>query len=660
MKNKILSLLSLSILSLIMLIGIASAVSLKDVTEFTYPKNTTHNGVSFPVSFNLTNSGTAGNLDFSKSQITSGIATISFDDTAIADGSSEDIKETITATISFDAYQSGNIMGIINVTGEGMSTYKGFTFSVPIISSPSITVSSSTISPETNSTTITVKNTGNKDLNNIVLSASGDFNVALSPSTISSLSVGSSSQITATRSNLNLGENHVTILVNASDGTYNSGTITAIKSFCEEGAVNDSNLRLNVDISNKGDGEDEEWLPLDTIEIEVELENNINNVDLNDVIFELGLYKKSSTKNIAKEMIWISEDDNEIKFGDIDEDDEGLHKFEFRVDPKEIDDGDYILMVKAYPNKDEDEYCIDYSDDLEDFGNSMYTAEIEIIKESDDEKMVIIDTKKFPTPIQISCSQQVTLYADVHNIGDEDFQDQIMVSLYNKELGINLKEISTGDLDSGESTEVAFVFEIPSNAEEKQYTLEMRTFYDYDEDDNEYKEVSKDTFFAYLKVKDNCIRDSTAFITANLISEKVVAGEELIIQTTITNTGDQTNTYTVNVDGHSSWTSSAKLDSQVLVLKSGESKDTTMTFEIKKDVSGEKTLNIQVVGEGEKIYTQTVSVHIEGVESRGITGFNVASLLDNQNYLWVIIALNIILAVIIVIVAVKIVKRKQI
>ena len=35
-------------------------------------------------------------------------------------------------------------------------------------------------------------------------------------------------------------------------------------------------------------------------------------VDLDDVIFELGLYKKGSSTNIIDEMLWISKDDEEV------------------------------------------------------------------------------------------------------------------------------------------------------------------------------------------------------------------------------------------------------------------------------------------------------------------------------------------------------------
>jgi uncharacterized membrane protein len=266
--------------------------------------------------------------------------------------------------------------------------------------------------------------------------------------------------------------------------------------------------------------------------------------------------------------------------------------------------------------------------------------------------MVVVDVDKFPRPMQVSCGEQVSLYTDVYNIGDEDFLDQIMVSLYNSELGIDLEEVSMGDLDSGERTEVVFSFDIPFDAEEKQHKLKMRIDYDYDEDDEVYEYESKEYLVA-LKTSGNCVRESSALITANLVSEEIMAGEELVVKSTITNDGDETITYSVDVVGYSTWASSVKLDPQTFTLGAGDSKDVLVTFEIKEDVSGEKTFDIVVVGEGEDAFTRAVSVPIEEP-----TGISLPSLLEDQNYLWGIIALNIILVVVIIIVAVRIMKRK--
>ena len=103
---------------------------------------------------------------------------------------------------------------------------------------------------------------------------------------------------------------------------------------------------------------------LDLIEIEVELENNKDDDgkgDLDDVVLELGLFKEGSSTNIIDDMFWISKDDEEVEVGDIDEGDDDTWLFEFRVDPREVDDDNYILRVKAFEDRDEDVTCIHIS-----------------------------------------------------------------------------------------------------------------------------------------------------------------------------------------------------------------------------------------------------------------------------------------------------------
>ena len=60
-------------------------------------------------------------------------------------------------------------------------------FSITINEEKSISVSDSTISQDSNTTKVVVKNEGNTLLSNIELIASGDFNVTLSQNSILSL-----------------------------------------------------------------------------------------------------------------------------------------------------------------------------------------------------------------------------------------------------------------------------------------------------------------------------------------------------------------------------------------------------------------------------------------------------------------------------------------
>lgn len=527
---------------------------------------------------------------------------------------------------------------------------------------------------EDDSDTVTITNTGlDGNFNISSFNGSLTFTDSNSKDAVLSITVDDQTDVSQAVFSLNfssvdsgflIGEFDKTLVingVNVSDNTVNDSIdviVTFRNSFCSDGAVDDGDLKLKVDINNRGEGDDDEWLPLDRIEIEVELKNNKND-DLDDVIFELSLFKEGSNTDIIDDMIWISKDEEEIEVGDVDEDEREKHTFEFRVDPTELDDGDndYILVVKAFPDGDEDVTCIDFSENLADFGDDDFLADISIIKENDEEKMVVIDKKSYPLVTNAFCGEQVTFSADIYNIGDEDFEDQIKVLLFNNELGLNLEEIVSGDLDEGEKTDVTFSFKIPSDADEKQYTLIMEIFYDYDEDDNVYDEVSDDTFDALFKVEGNCVTTTGAQATVSAVLESGgLAGEELVVKATIVNTGDSTANYVLNAAAYTEWASSADVSPSTVTLSSGESRDVLITLNVKSGVSGEKLFDIEVVSGSEFVVSQPVSVSIES--KTFFRGFFTGGAIGSSNvYLWIIGALNVILIAAIIFVVVRLLRK---
>ena len=136
MKQKAFALLGF-LTVLVMALTMVSAVSLDAITETVLPTNVTNNNTQVDLYFNLTNTGVAGNLDFSSSTADLGGVPllISFNDTSIAATATELIK----ATIYFSANQEGVIQGIVNVTGDGMSTYKNFSYSINLVNATNTT-----------------------------------------------------------------------------------------------------------------------------------------------------------------------------------------------------------------------------------------------------------------------------------------------------------------------------------------------------------------------------------------------------------------------------------------------------------------------------------------------------------------------------------------
>jgi len=509
--------------------------------------------------------------------------------------------------------------------------------------------------------------------------ATGVLNITLSPQQIAdtngktvtinfnktflNIPAGNSTTVKATTYSLAtdilLGTFSKVYTINETGNSNNSQSLTLSfsNSFCSNGSINDTNLRLRVDINNRGQGDDNTWMPLDSIEVRVGLENNNNlngNGDLNSVRFRLGLFKEGLSNNIINDMIWANKDEGKVNVGDINEGDSKKYTFKFRVDPREVKNGNYILRVKAYPKRDENGACIDHSDDLINFGSSDTSANIRISEESDKNKMVVVDEKSYPLVTNAFCGEQVTLPVDVYNIGDRDFNDQVKVTLVNKELGINENETALGDLNKGEKTNVRFSLNVPKDAQEKTYTLSMRTFYDYNKDNGVYDEVSYNTFNSLLKVAGNCVYVSNASVNANLVSGGK-AGESLVVKALVTNTGDKKANYLVNTVGYSSWASSSNTVPTTFTLSPGESKDVLITLNVKNDASGEKLFDLKVLSGNELVKTQPVSVSIE---KQGFFAGGTINVFSGSNtYLWLLGIINAVLVIVIIFVAVKVLRK---
>lgn len=242
-------------------------------------------------------------------------------------------------------------------------------------------------------------------------------------------------------------------------------------SFCELGTVEDELKIKNVDINNEGEGKDDEWKLLDTIEVEVEVENDGDD-DIDDVMVEIGLFD-SNGDNVINDVYFDNSDEEEVDIGDLNDGDEETVRFKFRV-PADMEDGNYKLAVKTYSDKlGEGVACDDGSSDLSD---DLYER-ISIDREDDEGNFIAFEDVVL-TSTQATCGDLISLGTDVYNIGDED-QDQVRINLRSLELGIDESYEITNDLDQGDKEEVRIDFQIPTNAQNKTYMLELSSQYDY-------------------------------------------------------------------------------------------------------------------------------------------------------------------------------------
>ncbi len=394
------------------------------------------------------------------------------------------------------------------------------------------------------------------------------------------------------------------------------------------------NNDLSIEIDDikviKGFGKDNEWFPFDEVEVKINVENNNRDEKIKDIIVGWGIY------NTATGEWYLDDEENDFNLKKR-TDKEIVLSFKLDDDIDELEDGDYEFYVWATgEDADDNEICAYDSEEL--------TMEIE-------DDFVILDDIKIVETAQ--CGMDVQIAGDVWNIGDDD-QEDVYIMIYNKELGINQK-VEIGDIDSFDKEEFSTNILISEDADEGKYSLEFRV-YDEDNDiyENDYDE-DEALFIVPLNVEGNCKIAPHASVSATLESE-AKAGKELTIKSTITNTGTEEATYTLQASGYESWASLKDINPAIVVLGAGESVEVIYKFKVNKDVSGSKTFNIEIkTGDSEKeTLRQAVSVTVEestGFEFPEITGSVIAE--DNW-YLWGIGLLNVILIVIIIIVAIRV------
>ncbi len=239
---------------------------------------------------------------------------------------------------------------------------------------------------------------------------------------------------------------------------------------------------------------------------------------------------------------------------------------------------------------------------------------------------------------------QVT--ADILNIGEED-QEEISLTIYNSELGIN-EDIAIGDIDAFEDKKLDFEFMIPKDAEEKIYTIKL-TLYDEDNDVYENGDEDESQYSLSLDVSGSCQVAPDAVVYASLESGGK-AGEEIKIKASVTNKGDESETFTISVADYSSWAELISISPEETTINAGASKDVILTFKVNKDAEENQNFNIVLSNEGGESTSQPIAVTIE--QASGLL-----SMIKNNGYLWAIAIINVILIVVIILVAVKVTRK---
>lgn len=402
--------------------------------------------------------------------------------------------------------------------------------------------------------------------------------------------------------------------------------------------IGDSGNLMDLEIEDisivSGFGEeDNEWVPLDTIEVEIRVENNDRDFDLEDIEISWGLYNTDTQE-------WII-DDEESDF-DLKDGEEETILIEFKLDdPEEFENSDdYVFYVWANAIGEEldNPVCQSVYENID----VIIEKDFLILDDFEIEGISVEDEFYYDL---LSCEGTYQLTADIWNIGDSD-QEDIEVRIYNADFGID-EVLDIGDIDAFDYESISFEFSIPKGSEEEiWHALEFTIKEDGDIFENDY--VEEDAEFQVLFKLENCAFPQ-AFVGAALDSE-AKAGREMVVRTTITNTGAETTNYLVNAFGYSEWASSINIEPRTITLEPGQSRDVLITLDVDRDVSGERLFNIEVLSEGELVMAQPLSVNIEKALLGDIFQ-------DNTLITALIIGIAVILIVIIIILAVRLARK---
>ncbi len=541
---------------------------------------------------------------------------ITFNPDSVASLASGD-QDLIGFSISIPKFQApGTYVGTITAEGTidegtgGEQDSDDFVVTLTVNSNPSFTVNPDPLELEEEreksvSKFITIQNTGNTDLtfsesdfsvDDPTKFSDGDENITISFSSTgfnNPVSPGISITVTV-QADI---PNDIFLDTYSGSVTVDSGVASdtftlridirpeEVGDICEDGRVGLDQLNIG-DVRDPDDGD--KFKPLEEIEVRV----RVNNEDDDDMDVEFTAFL------IDREDDDVLDDVESI--ASIDEEDDQTFKEKLEV-PADIEDESstrYAVYVVANEEDDEDKRC-DWSGPVK----------IKIDKDKNDavvDEITVEDT--------LICGGFNELRARIINIGNND-QDNVFIKLFIPDLDITLTSSDFDLDDDGDDKTISFVLDILDNIKSRVYSgrIEVR-----DEDgaiftksDESIKGFEINVECEAPKVAASLILSQTSF------TSRVDSSVTTVV--TITNTGDNEQSFTLRVTPIGTWTDPSET---VFTLAAGDSRSEVLTLAVRQE--GSHTAKIEVLADGNVVSTQTISVVVSsplvaGQREGGIT-----------------------------------------
>lgn len=443
----------------------------------------------------------------------------------------------------------------------------------------------------------------------------------------------------------------ITNVSNSADSLSQLVPISLVNDFCSNGEQSTNLSISSVEIDN-ADGDNTDWTPLNSITVKVDVSND-GDSKVSGVETELGIYDASG-RNVVSSLDNLA--NKKIKLGTINDGSSKTATYKFNV-PINFKEEDHRLVVKAYStSKGQTNLCVSTSSDLD----GTYYQSVTSSRETDENKQIILHNIVTSPTDSAQCGDVVQITGEVANIGDTDYTDQVKVTMFNKELGINQEQVLKEDFNQGDTSSVNFDFTVPQNATEKTYTLDFRTYYDYDTTDQTYGLSSSDTFTQTVKVLGNCAASNSTTTTTTTITPPqitatpdtetpdAIAGKQFIVDATIKNPGNTDQTYTLSVLDNSAWSDVQSIEPKTVTVPAGSSRDASIVLNINNNVAGDNSFLIRTTyGPNNDQAQQRVSLTVikQSASNQAFSQYFQANWL-----IFLIILINVILIIAIIIV----------
>ena len=392
---------------------------------------------------------------------------------------------------------------------------------------------------------------------------------------------------------------------------------------------------LSVDVDSikvvNGYGSDSYWYPLDNLEAKVIVTNN-GPETIKNIAVKWILYDTTTKKKIMSD----SQDTFSLK-----SDADKTVTIDFQL-PGNLNDDNYVFYAWVAGNDE----AYDGNPQICATGNSD-GASVNI-----DSHFVVLDSLTIPD--SVSCGGTAQITGTAWNIGSED-ESNVYLIVYSSQLGIN-QRVNIGDISSGDNKDFSFTLNVPNDVPVGTYSLTLNP-YDNSNDIFKNENGDKSTSQLILNVNQSCSTVPQVSVAANLQSQ-AKSGQELDVLATFVNTGSKSTTYTLDLTDYSDWASLISMDKNSVTLNAGDSQNVLIKLKVNDGISGSQKLTLNVK-DGNKVLAQPISVSVEkGFSFPNLTGF-ITGLGGDNWYLWGIGALNLILVVIIIAVALRVVKKNK-